>query len=58
MPGELDRKADGTAAMFSVGATPWHREGVVLEKPPATIGEALRVAGSDFAVKLQPSWCG
>jgi phage/plasmid-like protein (TIGR03299 family) len=54
MPGELDRKADGTAAMFSVGETPWHREGVVMDKPPATIDDALELAGTDFDVKLQP----
>lgn len=54
MPGELDRKSDGTAAMFSVSATPWHREGSIIERPPATIAEALDLAGLDFFVDVKP----
>jgi phage/plasmid-like protein (TIGR03299 family) len=54
MPGELDRRSDGKGAMFSVGSTPWHREGEVLKSPPKTVEEALKSAGLDFEVDLQP----
>lgn len=30
MPHGLDRLTEGTGAMFSVGDTPWHREGSIL----------------------------
>ena len=53
MSGELDY-SKGTAAVLSVGKTPWHREGVVLETPPSSISEALKLAGLDFDVELTP----
>jgi hypothetical protein len=53
MPHELDHLADGTGAMFSVGATPWHREGTVLRDAPS-LEEALRLGGLDFEVELRP----
>ena len=60
MPHELDVVTGTTRkAMFSVGETPWHREGVVLETPPASISEALELAGLDFDVELTPLYhCG
>ena len=53
MPAELDM-SKGRAAILSVGQTPWHREGVVLEHPPESIDEALQMAGLDFDVALAP----
>ena len=53
MPAELDY-SKGRAAILSVGQTPWHREGVVLETPPSSISEALKLAGLDFEVELTP----
>ena len=60
MPHELDVVTGTTRkAMFSVGETPWHREGVVLETPPASISEALKLAGLDFGVERTPLYhCG
>ena len=53
MPAELD-VSKGRAAILSVGKTPWHKEGVVLQKPPGSIEEALILAGLDFEVGLEP----
>jgi phage/plasmid-like protein (TIGR03299 family) len=52
MAHELDRRPDGTATMFAVGATPWHREGHLLGKAPS-LQEALEMAGHDFTVHLR-----
>lgn len=52
MAHELDRKADGTGAMFSVRATPWHEEGTVLADAP-TLADALTLGGLDFEVDLR-----
>lgn len=57
MPAELDY-SKGRAAILSVGQTPWHREGVVLEKPPRSTAEALQLAGLDFDVRLEPVYGG
>jgi hypothetical protein len=32
-------------SMFSVRETPWHGLGAVLERPPATIAEAIEASG-------------
>lgn len=53
MAHDLDRRLDGTAAMFSVDATPWHREGAILHKAPS-LKEALEVGGLDFDVDVRP----
>lgn len=53
MAHELDRQADGTAAMFSVRKTPWHREGTLVAAAPS-LDEALRVGGLDFEVEVRP----
>jgi phage/plasmid-like protein (TIGR03299 family) len=53
MAAELDRLADGTAAVFSVNATPWHREGTILADAP-TFADALKLGGLDFQVGLYP----
>jgi phage/plasmid-like protein (TIGR03299 family) len=53
MAHELTKKADGTAAMFSVRETPWHRLGVVLDGPPE-IDDALTLAGANFTVEKRP----
>lgn len=39
--------------MFSVAETPWHGLGVVLDNPP-TVDEAIRLAGLDWTVRLEP----
>ena len=53
MAHELDFKANGDAAMFSVRETPWHRLGEVLTAAP-TFDEAMELGGLDFEVELQP----
>lgn len=53
MSHELDRRADGTAAMFSVRKTPWHREGTLLTDAPS-LDEALRIGGLNFEVEVRP----
>lgn len=40
--------------MFSVRETPWHRLGVVLEEPPATVAEAIEAAGLGWSVAKEP----
>lgn len=50
MAHELAARADGTAAMFSVGQTPWHRLGTVLNTAPS-IAEALELSGAGFHVE-------
>jgi phage/plasmid-like protein (TIGR03299 family) len=40
--------------MFSVRETPWHRLGVVLEKPPATVAEAIEASGLGWSVTKEP----
>jgi phage/plasmid-like protein (TIGR03299 family) len=40
--------------MFSVRETPWHRLGVVLEEPPATVAEAIKAAGLGWSVAKEP----
>jgi phage/plasmid-like protein (TIGR03299 family) len=50
MAHELAARADGSAAMFSVGRTPWHRLGAVLETVPS-IAEALELSGAGFHVE-------
>jgi len=53
MPHELDRnEATGQKAVFSVGETPWHREGKVLTAAP-TMEEALVLSGADFDVEMR-----
>jgi len=43
-----------TDHMFSVRETPWHRLGAVLETHPASLGEALTLAGLDWTVTQRP----
>jgi len=53
MAHELDFKANGTAAMFSVKETPWHRLGEVLAEAP-TFEEAMEKGGLNFEVETTP----
>lgn len=40
--------------MFSVRLKPWHGVGAVLERPPATVAEAIERSGLGWAVTKQP----
>jgi phage/plasmid-like protein (TIGR03299 family) len=40
--------------MFSVRQTPWHGLGAVLERPPATIAEAIELSGLGWRVEREP----
>jgi len=40
--------------MFSVREEPWHGLGVVLERPPATIAEAIELSGLAWRVEREP----
>jgi hypothetical protein len=40
--------------MFSVRATPWHGLGAVLDRPPASIAEAIEAAGLGWSVIKKP----
>ncbi len=53
MAANLDRKEDGTATVFSVRETPWHKEGHVLAEAP-TFDAALELAGHNYTVELAP----
>lgn len=54
MAHNLDILADGTAAMFSVGETPWHKLGRVVREAP-TAAEAIEFAGLNWEVKIEPT---
>jgi phage/plasmid-like protein (TIGR03299 family) len=55
MAHELAFDATGTARMFSVRETPWHREGHVLSDAP-TFDDALALAGHNFEVEVRPAF--
>jgi phage/plasmid-like protein (TIGR03299 family) len=40
--------------MFSVRVTPWHGLGAVLERPPASVGEAIDASGLGWSVAKEP----
>ena len=52
MAHELEMKADGTAAMFSVKETPWHGLGHVIQDAPS-IERVLELAGLNWGVKME-----
>ena len=37
-------------SMFSVRETPWHGLGAVLERPPASVAEAIEASGLGWSV--------
>jgi hypothetical protein len=41
-------------SMFSVRVTPWHGLGAVLERPPASVGEAIEASGLGWSVAKEP----
>jgi phage/plasmid-like protein (TIGR03299 family) len=41
-------------SMFSVRATPWHGLGAVLDRPPASVAEAIEAAGLGWSVVKKP----
>jgi phage/plasmid-like protein (TIGR03299 family) len=47
---------NGNASMLYVGETPWHGLGKKLDVAPATIEEAMRLAGLDWEIKLEPMY--
>ncbi len=49
MAHELEMNIDGTARMFSVQKTPWHKLGVILPEAP-TAEQAIMAAGLDWTV--------
>src|SRR5437588_7703151 len=53
MAAELDRRADGVAAVLSVKQDMWHNEGTILENAP-TRPEAMEIAGLNYEVELRP----
>ena len=41
-------------SMFSVRETPWHGLGAVLERPPASVAEAIEASGLGWSVAKEP----
>ena len=41
-------------SMFSVRVTPWHGLGAVLDRPPASVGEAIEASGLGWSVAKEP----
>jgi phage/plasmid-like protein (TIGR03299 family) len=41
-------------SMFSVRVTPWHDLGAVLDRPPASVAEAIEAAGLGWSVVKKP----
>jgi phage/plasmid-like protein (TIGR03299 family) len=41
-------------SMFSVRETPWHGLGAVLDRPPATIADAIKASGLGWRVEREP----
>lgn len=41
-------------SMFSVREVPWHGLGRILDRPPASVADALQLAGLDWTVRKQP----
>lgn len=46
---------NGQASMFSVGETPWHRLGKVVNTAP-TAAEAIELAGLNWQVNIEPAY--
>ena len=58
MSHEIDFTARQEGAMFSVGQTPWHRYGRVLQVAPRTIEEAMEESGLGWEVEMRPLYLG
>lgn len=56
MSANLDYRADGTAAMYSVREAPWHREGIILGEYPGSWDEARKHAGLDWEPLTEPTY--
>jgi phage/plasmid-like protein (TIGR03299 family) len=60
MPAELDytTMADGVkvANVFSVKQSMWHREGHILEVPPESVKEAVKLIHADYPLEKQETW--
>lgn len=57
MAHNLARKADGSAAMFSLKEKPWHGLGTILDKA-IDDSEVLEMAGLNWSVDLEPVYQG
>lgn len=55
MAHELEMNQDGTARMFSVGETPWHKLGTIVTEAP-TAAEAIKLAGLDWKVQKRQTF--
>ncbi len=44
----------GSDSMFSVRSVPWHGLGAVLERPPASVAEAITASGLGWGVAKEP----
>jgi phage/plasmid-like protein (TIGR03299 family) len=49
----MSHEIRSTDAMLYVGETPWHKLGISLTTPPATIAEAMALCGLDWHVTLR-----
>lgn len=45
-------------SMFSVRVTPWHDLGAVLDRPPASVAEAVEASGVRGQPAQSRGWCG
>ena len=55
MAHELELNQDGTARMFSVNETPWHKLGTIVTEAP-TAAEAIKLAGLDWKVEKRKTY--
>jgi phage/plasmid-like protein (TIGR03299 family) len=55
MSHELTINAEGKADMFYRGEAPWHKLGTEVKNAP-TIAEAIKLAGLDWKVEVQPTY--